>query len=104
MQDAKGKDVDLSVYRGKVLLIVNVASEWYPHIFHFSHLLLFSSFERKKREKKNLFIHCCFSLISSSGLTDENYPELTKLYQQYKDQGLHFELILFFHAYHFENP
>lgn len=57
MQDAKGKDVDLSVYRGKVLLIVNVASEWYPHIFHFSHLLLFSSFERKKREKKTyLFI------------------------------------------------
>ncbi|BFG31717.1 hypothetical protein CerSpe_179910 [Prunus speciosa] len=50
VKDAKGKDVDLSVYRGKVLLIVNVASE--------------------------------------CGLTDENYPELTKLYQQYKDQGL----------------
>ncbi|ONI07074.1 hypothetical protein PRUPE_5G098700 [Prunus persica] len=50
VKDAKGKDVDLSVYRGKVLLIVNVASE--------------------------------------CGLTDENYRELTKLYQQYKDQGL----------------
>ena len=29
VQDAKGNDVDLSIYKGKVLLIVNVASEWY---------------------------------------------------------------------------
>lgn len=29
MQDAKGNDVDLSIYKGKVLLIVNVASQWY---------------------------------------------------------------------------
>jgi glutathione peroxidase len=28
-QDASGKDVDLSTYKGKVLLIVNVASQWY---------------------------------------------------------------------------
>lgn len=28
LQDAKGKDVDLSAYKGKVLLIVNVASQW----------------------------------------------------------------------------
>jgi glutathione peroxidase len=28
VQDASGKDVDLSVYKGKVLLIVNVASQW----------------------------------------------------------------------------
>lgn len=27
-QDAKGNDVDLSIYKGKVLLIVNVASQW----------------------------------------------------------------------------
>lgn len=27
-QDAKGNDVDLSTYKGKVLLIVNVASKW----------------------------------------------------------------------------
>ncbi|KAJ0594431.1 putative glutathione peroxidase [Helianthus annuus] len=27
MQDAKGNDVDLSVYKGKVVLIVNVASK-----------------------------------------------------------------------------
>jgi glutathione peroxidase len=28
VKDASGKDVDLSVYKGKVLLIVNVASQW----------------------------------------------------------------------------
>lgn len=28
-QDAKGDNVDLSIYKGKVLLIVNVASMWY---------------------------------------------------------------------------
>ncbi|XP_060197609.1 probable phospholipid hydroperoxide glutathione peroxidase [Lycium barbarum] len=26
--DAKGNDVDLSIYKGKVLIIVNVASQW----------------------------------------------------------------------------
>lgn len=50
VQDAKGSVVDLSVYKGKVLLIVNVASKWYPsHIRRFSHLLILSS-----------IIHCCF--------------------------------------------
>jgi glutathione peroxidase-family protein len=29
LQDAKGNDVDLSTYKGKVLLIINVASKWY---------------------------------------------------------------------------
>jgi len=29
VKDASGKDVDLSTYKGKVLLIVNVASQWY---------------------------------------------------------------------------
>uniref|UniRef100_A0A2P2K3H5 Glutathione peroxidase n=1 Tax=Rhizophora mucronata TaxID=61149 RepID=A0A2P2K3H5_RHIMU len=28
VKDATGKDVDLSIYKGKVLLIVNVASQW----------------------------------------------------------------------------
>lgn len=28
-QDARGHEVDLSTYKGKVLLIVNVASKWY---------------------------------------------------------------------------
>jgi hypothetical protein len=27
-QDIRGNDVDLSIYKGKVLLIVNVASQW----------------------------------------------------------------------------
>ncbi|XP_027080756.2 probable phospholipid hydroperoxide glutathione peroxidase [Coffea arabica] len=50
VKDARGNDVDLSQYKGKVLLIVNVASQ--------------------------------------CGLTNSNYTELTKLYEQYKDQGL----------------
>lgn len=29
MQDIDGKDVSLSKYKGKVLLIVNVASKWF---------------------------------------------------------------------------
>lgn len=28
LQDAKGNDVDLSIYKGKALLVVNVASQW----------------------------------------------------------------------------
>lgn len=28
-QDSMGKDVNLSIYKGKVLLIVNVASKWF---------------------------------------------------------------------------
>ncbi|KAI7740005.1 hypothetical protein M8C21_028023 [Ambrosia artemisiifolia] len=50
VKDAKGQEVELSKYRGKVLLIVNVASQ--------------------------------------CGFTNSNYPELTTLYQKYKDQGL----------------
>jgi glutathione peroxidase len=33
VKDASGKDVNLSTYKGKVLLIVNVASQWY--LIHF---------------------------------------------------------------------
>ncbi|XP_076925426.1 putative phospholipid hydroperoxide glutathione peroxidase [Bidens hawaiensis] len=50
VKDAKGQEVDLSKYKGKVLLIVNVAPQ--------------------------------------CGFTNSNYPELTTLYQKYKDQGL----------------
>ncbi|XP_071730724.1 probable phospholipid hydroperoxide glutathione peroxidase [Rutidosis leptorrhynchoides] len=50
VKDAKGQEVNLSKFRGKVLLIVNVASQ--------------------------------------CGFTNSNYPELTTLYQRYKDQGL----------------
>ncbi|CAM8951579.1 unnamed protein product [Rhodiola kirilowii] len=28
VKDARGNDVDLSIYKGKALLIVNVASQW----------------------------------------------------------------------------
>ncbi|PIA49456.1 hypothetical protein AQUCO_01300338v1 [Aquilegia coerulea] len=50
VKDARGNDVDLSIYKGKVLLIVNVASQ--------------------------------------CGLTNSNYTELAKVYENYKDQGL----------------
>lgn len=33
MQDYKSKDVDLGVYKGKVLLVVNVASKWFFPLF-----------------------------------------------------------------------
>ncbi len=29
MQDNQGRDVDLKCYKGKILLIINVASQWY---------------------------------------------------------------------------
>jgi hypothetical protein len=43
LQDAKGNDVALSTYKGKVLLIVNVASKWYSSsaLFFFVLLLIF---------------------------------------------------------------
>lgn len=42
-QDARGQDVDLSIYKGKVLLVVNVASKWF---FSFPTLIfwVFSNF------------------------------------------------------------
>ncbi|KAK9077814.1 hypothetical protein SSX86_006152 [Deinandra increscens subsp. villosa] len=50
MQDIDRKEVPLSKFKGKVLLVVNVASQ--------------------------------------CGLTSSNYPELSQLYNKYKDQGL----------------
>ena len=32
MQDIDGKDVSLSKFKGKALLIVNVASKWYSRL------------------------------------------------------------------------
>ncbi|KAK1307541.1 putative phospholipid hydroperoxide glutathione peroxidase [Acorus calamus] len=55
VKDVRGNDVDLSKYKGKVLLIVNVASQ--------------------------------------CGLTNSNYPELTQLYDKYKNQD--FEILAF---------
>uniref|UniRef100_A0A453P843 Glutathione peroxidase n=1 Tax=Aegilops tauschii subsp. strangulata TaxID=200361 RepID=A0A453P843_AEGTS len=38
VKDASGKDVDLSTYKGKVLLIVNVASQWYELLLLLLHI------------------------------------------------------------------
>ena len=43
-QDIDGNDVELSKYRGKVLLIVNVASAWYISL-SIAHLRYFVYYE-----------------------------------------------------------
>ncbi|XP_022853696.1 probable phospholipid hydroperoxide glutathione peroxidase 6, mitochondrial [Olea europaea var. sylvestris] len=40
VKDAKGNDVNLGMYKGKVLLIVNVASQWYSLASLNTHVLL----------------------------------------------------------------
>ncbi|CAL9089131.1 unnamed protein product [Musa textilis] len=39
VKDARGNDVDLSIYKGKVLLVVNVASQWYCNSIKFASVL-----------------------------------------------------------------
>ena len=72
-QDAKGRDLDLRIYKGKVLLVVNVASKW---LFSFAYQLSYCAFyvnflkgqKKKKRRRKNyhlfdlcfLFLFFCF--------------------------------------------
>ncbi|KAF4403852.1 hypothetical protein G4B88_014308 [Cannabis sativa] len=70
VKDAQGNDVDLSIYKGKVLLIINVASKCL-----------------------NLCTLYIVSALQFSGLTDSNYAELNQLYKKYKDQG--FEILAF---------
>ena len=41
LEDAEGKSVNLSIYKGKVLLIVNVASKWYTPYLSASSLFIF---------------------------------------------------------------
>lgn len=59
--------------------------------------VLFLFFLSKRIYTMLVFTNC------GSGLTNSNYTELNQLYQQYKDQGLHFDLKMFFHAYRFGN-
>lgn len=82
VQDAKGNDVDLSTYKGKVLLIVNVASRWYPSSTSFpcTHMVIVYIF---------LFTTVSVCVDPGSGMTNSNYRELNQLYEKYKDHGLH---------------
>ncbi|KAL0418765.1 UNVERIFIED_CONTAM: putative glutathione peroxidase 4 [Sesamum radiatum] len=41
VKDSKGRDVDLSIYKGKVLLVVNVASKWWGFFLFFLSWVLF---------------------------------------------------------------
>ncbi|KAJ0052662.1 hypothetical protein Pint_03372 [Pistacia integerrima] len=86
VKDSRGKDVDLSIYKGKVLLVVNVASKWYS----FSPLFFLSA--------SGFGLDFCFFFtllfaVSNSGFTDSNYTQLTDLYNKYKDKG--FEVLAF---------
>ncbi|KAH7574049.1 hypothetical protein JRO89_XS03G0244500 [Xanthoceras sorbifolium] len=66
VKDIDGKDVPLNKFKGKVVLIVNVASRWFS--------LSDIGFE-------------------FSGLTSSNYSELSHIYEKYKTQG--FEILAF---------
>ncbi|KAJ8445732.1 hypothetical protein Cgig2_026059 [Carnegiea gigantea] len=71
VKDIHGNDVSLGDYKGKVLLIVNVASKW--------------SIAKDDQHR----IDFCGVLVESSlGLTNSNYKELNILYEKYKNQGL----------------
>ncbi|KAM3289813.1 putative glutathione peroxidase 8 isoform X2 [Capsicum chacoense] len=97
VMDAMGKDVDLSIYKGKVLIIVNVASKWERinlcpednhefitflflviRVTHSVVLVIFFLIE--------LLTIICF--VVYSGMTNSNYTELNQLYEKYKNKGL----------------
>ncbi|KAH9727727.1 putative glutathione peroxidase 2 [Citrus sinensis] len=77
VKDIRGNDVSLSGYRGKVLLVVNVASKWHGYIISVD------------RCTGNGFQ----SLNNWNGLTQSNYKELNVLYEKYKNQD--FEVLAF---------
>jgi glutathione peroxidase len=85
-QDCNGKEVSLETYKGKVLLVVNVASKWY-HLFP------------PAVDRIVLFFWRCLGLEdaetvgvldAASGFTETNYTQLTELYQKYRDKGKSF--------------
>ncbi|RDX73883.1 hypothetical protein CR513_46439, partial [Mucuna pruriens] len=65
VKDIDNKDVALSKFKGKVLLIVNVASRWYALC-----------------TLRGRYVP------QYVGLTSSNYSELSRLYEKYKNQGL----------------
>ncbi|KAK4258429.1 hypothetical protein QN277_007880 [Acacia crassicarpa] len=71
VKDIRGNDVNLSQYSGKVLLIVNVASQWNLYIINGVSVMSFSSI----------------------GLTQTNYKELSVLYEKYRNQE--FDILAF---------
>lgn len=79
-QDSKGKDVNLDCYKGKVLLVVNVASKWWggpSFLLLFFHFLCLSEFCRL----------ILWLIVWNSGFTNSNYTQLTELYSKYKDKS-----------------
>jgi hypothetical protein len=75
-QDCNGKEVSLETYKGKALLVVNVASKWYHAAASSSITILACGML-----KWSVFLMPC------SGFTETNYTQLTELYQKYRDKG-----------------
>lgn len=95
LQDAKGNDVHLNIYKGKVLLIVNVASKWYVCMYAYSTylILFFSRHQRICLVCSDMYPKIPFPHFFS-GMTNSNYTELNQLYDKYRHQGLHFMFVL----------
>ncbi|CAH8378943.1 unnamed protein product [Eruca vesicaria subsp. sativa] len=85
VKDSSGKEVDLSVYQGKVLLVVNVASKWSFSFF----LFVVNLYPQIQNDSSRVSIKTCFVCfgLGNSGFTETNYTQLTELYRKYKDQG-----------------
>lgn len=109
LQNSKGQDVDLSIYKGKVLLIVNVASKWFfpfsQNLFINLILLVFSYLGLRLVSLIDNYCNFFFSFLFylfwgvgyvcgklgwNSGFTDSNYTQLTELYTKYKEKGMTF--------------
>lgn len=104
MQDIDGKDVSLSKFKGKALLIVNVASKWYSRLTDdFAALntcvsakvypLFYFVYYLKSQSICHIHFNLWYNWIfffffNHSGLTPSNYSELSHIYEKYKTQGM----------------
>nr|CAB3500761.1 unnamed protein product [Digitaria exilis] len=84
VKDCNGKEVSLETYKGKVLLVVNVASKWYLEINEF----IFFEWSLGLGDAETVGV-----LDAASGFTETNYTQLTELYQKYRDKD--FEILAF---------
>lgn len=62
-QDIGGNDVSLSNYRGKVLLIVNVASNWYSFFLFFLEVFLISRTSNRELRFHSTKLDLCLKVF-----------------------------------------
>lgn len=93
VQDIGGKPVDLGVYRGKVLLVVNVASKWYILFFSLVVVVILIFGILPFMRILVVFFFRLMYFFFNSGFTHSNYTQLSQLYERYKDQGLIFIVV-----------